>query len=125
MAACQGARCVACPVSLRSFAMAFPDASSWQVVYDLRRQLPENWWTPILPLAMAFVLVRVAARQPSKAVRIVMPLIAGIAVLLAIAFAAGTWYVNAGLRAAFDRGEVRWVEGVVADFVAQPTYVKT
>jgi len=98
-----------------------PDPS-YQVVFDLRRQWPADWWLPVLPPIGVYVLLRSAAARKareSRAYPVMKFLFIGFAVFLPLCFAAGTTYVYTRLRAALDGGNARWVEGTVTGFVPQ------
>ena len=104
-----------------------PDAASYQVVFDLRRQWPADWWIPVLPLIGVYVLIRSAAAgkaRESRAYPFIRILFIGSAVFLSLCFAAGTTYVYTRLRAALDGGNARWVEGTVTEFVPQDAWTK-
>ena len=104
--------------------MAPPDSTYYQVVFDLRRQLPGDWWGPVMPLAIAYVLLRFAPQGTSKAYRVFKPLFKGFAVFLALFIAVATTLQYVGLRRALERGNVRWVEGAVTDFVPEDVMTK-
>jgi hypothetical protein len=104
--------------------MTPPDSASYQVVFDLRRQLPGDWWGAAMPLAIAFVLLRFARRGTSRAERILRPLITGFAVFLSLVIAAATTLQYVGLRRALEGGNVRWVEGTVTEFIPEDVMTK-
>ena len=101
-----------------------PDSTHYQVVFDLRRQWPEDWWGPLMPLAIAFVLLRFAPRGTSKAYRVFKPLFVGFAVFLALVIGVGMTLQYLGLRRDLERGNVRWVEGTVTEFIPEDVMTK-
>jgi|GEM_PF-1579537 len=104
--------------------MALPDSLSYHVVFDVSRQLPQWWWSFLIPLAIVFVLMRFGAQNRMNQHRWFKRIFVGFAVVFAIVDVMFTWTQYAGQRNALEHGDVRVVEGVVNDFIPQSSFYK-
>jgi len=87
--------------------MALPDSLSYHVVFDVSRQLPQWWWSFLIPLAIVFVLMRFGARNRMNQHRWFKRIFVGFAVVFAIVDVMFTWTQYAGQRNALEHGDVR------------------
>ena len=104
--------------------MTLPDSLSYQVVFDVSRQLPQWWWSFLLPLAIVFVLMRFGRPNRMNQSRLFKRIFVGFAVLLALLDVIFTWTQYVGQRKALEHGDVRVVEGVVNNFIPQRALYK-
>jgi len=86
--------------------------------------LPADWWGALMPLAIAYVALRFAPQGTAKANRVFRRLFTGFAVFLAVVIALFTFGQYIGLRRALEHGNVRWVEGTVAEFIPHSVMTK-
>jgi hypothetical protein len=104
--------------------MVLPDSLSYQVVFDVSRQLPQDWWAFVIPLVIVTVLMRFGPRNRMNQNRLFKRMFVGFAIFLTLVFVVGTWATGCRLRRALLNGDVRVVEGTVTDFVPQRALYK-
>jgi hypothetical protein len=104
--------------------MAPSDSLTYRVVFDVSRQLPQDWWGFILPLVMVTVLMRFGPRNRVNQTLWFKGVFVGFAIFLTIAIAVITWTSYFLFRGTLEHGDYRVVEGTVAEFVPEKPNTK-
>jgi hypothetical protein len=100
------------------------DSLSYRVVFDVSRQLPQDWWGFMLPLAMVAVLMRFGPRSRVNQSLLFKGVFVGFAISLTIVIAVMTWTSYYAFRGSLEHGNYRVVEGTVAEFDPQKPMIK-
>jgi len=98
--------------------MSLPDSLSFQVVFDVTRQVPQYWWLLIIPIVMIVIGLGVFRKKPTSAHRVFIVFFLGFAIFLAVLQSILIGREYAGLRSALARGDFDRVEGVVTGYEA-------
>ncbi|HET9233296.1 MAG TPA: hypothetical protein VFP10_04080 [Candidatus Eisenbacteria bacterium] len=104
--------------------MTLPDSLTYEVIYDMSRRPPQDWWGPAIPLLIAGVVVRFAHQPNTRWVRVFRRVFVGFAFVMTFIFAVGISTQYFALRSALKRGDVRVLEGTVTDFIPQKPILK-
>jgi hypothetical protein len=102
-----------------------PDSLSYQVVFDVSRQLPQLWWLSVIPVAVVAIYLRFfTPTRFTQSHQTLNKVLLGLTVLMGIVWAVPNWVAYHRLRTALERGHYRVVEGRVMNFVPQKELIK-
>jgi hypothetical protein len=89
------------------------------MIFDVSRQLPQNWWMIAIPLVMVVVGLGVFRKKSTPVYKVFLVFFLGFAVLMALVQSVLIGKEYAELRSALARGDFNRIEGVVTDFTPE------